>query len=113
MQYNAAKAIYIPVVKTLLNTLRMGVSLRRPAVTALLCSMLAVPVQGEPGFAAGTPEVLFEGGNVLEQGGPNYAVSNDGERFVMIRRVGDRSAAPRIIIVQNWFEELKDLVPTD
>ena len=42
----------------------------------------------------------------------NYEISPDGERFLMIRR--DPGAIPdRIRIVQNWFQELEQLVPTD
>ncbi len=40
---------------------------------------------------------------------PNYDVSPDGERFVMVK---DDSASGRINVVLNWLEELKRLVPT-
>ena len=44
-------------------------------------------------------------------------MSADGQRFVMIRQGedGDAEAAPTnstLIVVENWFEELKRLVPT-
>jgi hypothetical protein len=37
-----------------------------------------------------------------------YDVSNDGQRFLAIRRAeaGDRGGQ-RIVVVQNWFEELR------
>ena len=54
---------------------------------------------------------MFEGGYVLEQGGPNYDVSPDGERFLMIKDVENRSASTQIVIVENWFEELNRLAP--
>jgi len=73
--------------------------------------LLAVPVDTEPGFTAGSPEVLFEGNYLLDQGGPNYDVSPDDERFLMIKPVANASTAPKIIVVQNWFEELKRLAP--
>ena len=44
-----------------------------------------------------------------------YDVSLDGKRFLMIKEGGgpNQSAAPpSIVVVQNWFEELKRLVPT-
>ena len=47
--------------------------------------------------------------------GRTYDVSPDGQRFLMIKAGGgsDQAAAPpSIIVVQNWFEELKRLVPT-
>jgi len=42
--------------------------------------------------------------------GPGYDVLPDG-RFVMVRGA-DPSGSREIVIVQNWFEELKRLVPT-
>ncbi len=41
---------------------------------------------------------------------PQYDVHPDGEQFVMINRVGE--PAP-LVVVLNWFEELKRLVPTE
>jgi hypothetical protein len=41
-------------------------------------------------------------------------VSPDGKRFLMMIKTNDESAdAAGIIVVQNWFEELKRLVPTN
>jgi hypothetical protein len=76
---------------------------------------MAVPVQTDPGFAAGNPAVLFEGSYATPQGGRTYDVSPDGRRFVMIKEgaaTGDAAPRPQIILVQNWHEELKRLVPT-
>ena len=42
----------------------------------------------------------------------NYDVSADGKRFLLIKQAPvTQAAAPRIIVVQNWFEELKARVP--
>jgi hypothetical protein len=40
-------------------------------------------------------------------------VSLDGQRFLMIKEAGadQGGARPQIIVVQNWTEELKRLVP--
>jgi hypothetical protein len=38
-------------------------------------------------------------------------VSADGERFVMIRISDSGSLDEELIAVENWFEELKRLVP--
>jgi Tol biopolymer transport system component len=43
-------------------------------------------------------------------GGPGYDVLPDGH-FVMIRRA-DPTGIREIVVVQNWFEELKRLAPT-
>ncbi len=76
---------------------------------------MAVPVQTEPSFTPGTPEVLFEGAYATGVG-RSYDVAPDGQRFLMIT-VGagteDTSAPPSLILVQNWHEELKRLVPVD
>ena len=76
-------------------------------------AVIAVPIETDPNFRQGNPEVMFEGDYYLAAGGPNYDVSPDGERFLMIRHVEDASTTPQIIVVQNWFEELKRLVPTE
>ncbi len=75
-------------------------------------AIVVVPIQTTPRFAPGNPQALFADEYVLEQGGPNYDVSTDGERFLMIKDAGDASSTARIVIVENWFEELKRLVPT-
>ncbi len=45
------------------------------------------------------------------------AVSPDGQRFLLLTNASetaDSEAAPsQLIVVQNWFEELRRLVPTD
>ncbi len=79
--------------------------------------MMAVPIELEPEFRAGTPQVLFEGQYFSvgpANGDAHYDVAQDGQRFLMIK-VGtmDESDAPQLILVQNWFEELKRLVPTN
>jgi serine/threonine-protein kinase len=73
--------------------------------------VLAVDVQTDPDFTAGTPRVLFEEPYAMWYGGGNnYDVTPDGRRFLMIKT--DLESAPRQIhVVLNWFEELKRLVP--
>ncbi len=59
---------------------------------------MTVPVQTEPSFTPGTPEVLFEGDYVLEVGGRSYDVAPDGQRFLIIKEGGgddDTSAQPQ------------------
>jgi len=59
------------------------------------------------------PELLFEGpyeGGIGPRGSQTYDVAPDG-RFLMVKP--DQSAQPgRLIVVLNWTEELKRLVPT-
>jgi hypothetical protein len=44
-----------------------------------------------------------------------YDVSPDGQQFLMIKEASSTNqtaAPPSLVIVQNWTEELKRLVPT-
>jgi hypothetical protein len=44
---------------------------------------------------------------------PNYDVSPDGQRFLMLKPIEQEQSAPtQINVVLNWFEELKRRVPT-
>ena len=72
--------------------------------------MMVVNVRTEPTFSASTPEVLFSGEFSPPSGGgnPYYDVAPDGERFLML--VDPAGSDIRVII--NWFEELKQRVPT-
>jgi len=45
--------------------------------------------------------------------GRNYDVSADGQRFLMVKEPPvDPAKPPRIVVVQNWPEELNRLAPT-
>ena len=71
--------------------------------------MMAVEVSTSSKLGLSRPRGRFEqryvfGGQTVA----NYDVSPDGQRFVMVRH---DSAAGRITLVLNWFEELKRLVP--
>jgi eukaryotic-like serine/threonine-protein kinase len=77
-------------------------------------NMMAVEIATQPGFAAGTPRMLFEG---RYEPPPvptsNYDVSPDGQSFLMLKASEQAQAAPtQINVVLNWFEELKRRVPT-
>ena len=43
---------------------------------------------------------------------PRWDISHDGQRFLMVKQ-GERKPQPvtELILVQNWFEELKHLAP--
>ena len=75
---------------------------------------MAVEITTKPGFAAGKPRMLFEGQYLPAQGTlPNYDVSPDGQRFLMLKTADSAETAPtQINVVMNWFEELKQRVPT-
>jgi serine/threonine-protein kinase len=77
--------------------------------------MLAVPVQSGSTLVAGRPKVLFETTMGVSVSGRPYDVAPDG-RFFIIRSVQTEASggtASNLIVVQNWFEELKRLVPVN
>jgi hypothetical protein len=68
-------------------------------------NLVAVPVRTRPTFTPGPAVTLFpmpgEGTNIT----PQYALSPDGRRILLLRPVA--SAVPeKLIVVDNWFEEL-------
>ena len=74
--------------------------------------MLAVAMPGTP-LAAGRPHVLFEFAMLPQSAGNRpYDVAPDG-RFFMIPGGPPESGggSQNLVVVQNWFQELKRLVP--
>jgi serine/threonine-protein kinase len=82
--------------------------------------LLAVP--DEPRgttWSAGTATKVVDGRYYTGGGGAftsrHYDVSPDGQRFLMVKEgnsSGQTATSPQLIVVQNWSEELKRLVPT-
>jgi eukaryotic-like serine/threonine-protein kinase len=82
-------------------------------------TLMRVPLTSSSIFQAGTPSKLFGAAYLLtlppgEGAGRMYDASRDGQRFLVMKDSNESEAEPsaRIILVQNWFEELKRLVPT-
>ena len=79
--------------------------------------MMMVTVNTEPTLRVSRPEVVFEGQYGQDELGlANYDVSANGQRFLMIdpsRDSDSSSETPPLVFVDNWFEELKRLVPVD
>jgi len=79
-------------------------------------AMMSVPIETAPVFSAGKPTMLFQGQYLPGPSGRTYDVSPDGRRFLMVKVGGTgRSADPmpyRFVIVENWTDELRRLVPT-
>jgi Tol biopolymer transport system component len=82
-------------------------------------AVISVPVSGAGDtFTYGNPRVLFEGPYVNERsdpgGGPTYALAPDGRRFLMMKEQEapeGSSGQTQIVVILNWAEELKRLVP--
>ena len=75
--------------------------------------MMVVRVETEPTFKPGAPEVLFMGRYFTPPLGRQYDIHPDGQRFLMIKETEETSSRQELILVLNWFDELKRLVPTD
>jgi serine/threonine-protein kinase len=75
--------------------------------------VMVVPLQLTPEFRAGKPKMLFEDRFVyINHRWRNYDITPDGQRFLMVE--GAEEGPPtEIVVVFNWFEELKRRVPTE
>ncbi len=74
-------------------------------------ALMVVGITTEPTFTQGSPAVLFTGNyQQTSFGNPQYDVAPDGQRFLMIKQ--EQTGVTQINVIQNWFEELKRLVPT-
>ena len=83
-----------------------------------LVALMSVPVESGSTFRPGSPKMLFQGpffnGGGAVAGPGSFDIASDGKRFLMIVNAASDTGAeqPRIVIVQNWLEEVKRLVPT-
>ena len=75
--------------------------------------MMVVPVETDPKFREGDPEVWFDQQYYFFGSRRTYDVAPDGQRFLMVKETATDAEGPavQIILVQNWFEELNRLVP--
>jgi Tol biopolymer transport system component len=83
-------------------------------------AMMVVEVTTDPALTVGAPKELFAGRRMGGTGGPRprYAVTADGQRFLMsaaLLPTGEPGARmlPKVVVVQNWIEELKERVPVN
>ncbi len=78
-------------------------------------SVMALTYEADPTFTPGTLTELFEWVGPGGRSG-TLAVSPDGQRFLLLRGVGDGmtaedAASPEIHVVLNWHQELLERVP--
>ena len=76
--------------------------------------LMAVTVVPGERFNFSPAALLFDSTLIPSPQPPSYDVAPDG-RFLIIKPVeGDSGVVPpQIVVIQNWFEELKRLVPTN
>ena len=79
-------------------------------------AMMVTPITSDPSFDYGTSEVVFEGRYNFAGPFRVFDLSTEDTRFLVTKPLGaetDDAVAPLdLVLVQNWFEELKRLVPT-
>jgi serine/threonine-protein kinase len=86
----------------------------RSTTSLFMLGLMAVPIETEPTFVPGNPAVVFDENYVGYTTGRPYDIAPDGERFLMIKQAGaDEGSATELILVQNWFQDLERLVPTE
>ena len=75
------------------------------AISPVGLKLICLTGTTSPVFRASAPRVLLPNATIV-----NYDITEDAERFLTSERVGEQSG--EVIIVVNWFEELKQRVPT-
>jgi hypothetical protein len=78
-------------------------------------ALMGVRVDPAATWVAGAPDTLVQFHYYSDFGAPfpQYDVSPDGKRFLMIKpgEEGSEGGANSVVVVQNWGEELKHRVP--
>jgi serine/threonine-protein kinase len=72
--------------------------------------LVSVNVQAGATFAFGKTTVMFDLADTLLSNYRNYDIAPDGSRFAVIKPQRSRGST-QFIVVENWFEELKQRVP--
>ena len=77
--------------------------------------MWVVQVETETNFQHGTPTPLISGTYYVQDSGRGvFDISADGSRFMLMTAVTvEREENTHLVVVDNWFEELKRLAPPD
>jgi Tol biopolymer transport system component len=75
-------------------------------------AIMAAAVGGDDPSTWPKPKMLFQGPYLLDVGPTNFDAALDG-RLLMVKPIdADPEAGPRhLVVVQNWFEELRRLAP--
>jgi serine/threonine-protein kinase len=78
---------------------------------------MSVPIETAPGFRPGTPTVMFDLPPFYRSSariGRQWDIEPDGDRFLILNpgEVAGEHSQSRMVVVLNWHEELRRLVPT-
>lgn len=76
-------------------------------------AVMSVPIATGSEFSPGRPERLLDGAGYLGAGaqgsGRTFDVAPDGRKFLMLKP--EPGQAPELVVVLNWFDELRRLAP--
>ena len=79
-------------------------------------SLMAARVESAPSFAFQAPEAVLDRSKYLlsTPAALLYDISPDGQRFLVLKPMAqaDAGESARVVVVENWYEDLKRLVPT-
>ena len=76
-------------------------------------AVLSADISLTPQIKVGRSRVLFTGNYAPAfSDSPMYDVTPDGNAFVMVQPY-EESVVSRMIVIVNWFEELRRLVPAN
>jgi hypothetical protein len=80
--------------------------------TGNVVTMMAMSVSAATGLPIGPAHKLFSGRFRPAGWLQNYDVTANGQRFLLVRELDPAPEPPtELVLVQNWFEELKARVP--
>ena len=71
-------------------------------------TIMKVAIKPGPGFSAGAPEPVVKR---PPNAAFNFSVAADGRFLINVPASGSGAGRNRMVVVQNWFEELKAKVP--
>jgi eukaryotic-like serine/threonine-protein kinase len=73
--------------------------------------LMAVTVNTTPTFQAGQVRQLLPGPFFSGLASRTYDITPDGQRFIVIKSSGGGLPNSRLVLVENWFQELRRLAP--
>ncbi len=72
-------------------------------------NVMVASIDTKMGFKASTPQVFFKGLYHPAGSTNDYSVTPDGRRIIMMKNAEGADAPTHMVIVLNWFEELRRL----
>jgi serine/threonine-protein kinase len=72
-------------------------------------TVMEASIDTKIGFNAGTPQVFFKGLYHPAGSTNDYSVTPDGRRIIMMKNAEGNDVPTHMVIVLNWFEELRRL----